>query len=991
MHLSRKFAALFASAAASCAPLSAYAADPLLKIEKGDHVCIIGNALPDRMQHDGWLETYLYARHPADELVVRNLAKAGDEIDYTKRMRSKDFGTPDQWLAGSAPIPQPKKISDPKVVRENRFELTNTKADVVFMFFGYNESFAGDAGLPKFKKDLDQLLKHTAEQRYNGKGAPRVVLFGPIAHEDLKDPNLPDGKANNDRLAKYTAAMAEVAQANGTPFVDLFAVTQKLYAAAAKPLTINGVHLSADGNQQVAEAIDAALGGGEAAKTDAGKLAAIRAAVVDKAEHWFDRYRVTDGYNVYGARAFEQYADKQTNYENTQRELEVLDVMTANRDKAVWAAAQGSAAAGQTVDDSNVPPFVVVKTNKPGTGPGGEHTYQDGESAIKDMKLAPGLKVQLFADEKRFPELIKPVQMSFDTKGRLWVATWPDYPNWVPGTPKQCRLLILEDTNGDGVADACKTFAGDLHNPTGFEFYNGGVIVAQGPDLWFMKDTDGDDKVDVRERVLLGFDTADTHHTINSFTFDPGGALYMQEGTFLMSQVETPWGPAERSANACVWRYEPRTSKLGVYAAYGFANPHGHVFDRWGTDIVTDGTGAVPYYGPAFSGHLDHPLKHTKAPTVFKQWVRPCAGTELLASSHFPQYFGNYLYANVIGFQGILNYKLTPQGGGLVGTEVTRPLAGGDAAKSVAADAQAATQAAKPAAADPKAPGAKEAAAGAKAIKPGTEREPILVSTDPNFRPSDLEVAPDGSLYFTDWQNSIIGHLQHNVRDPSRDKMHGRIYRITNANAPLLKAPAIAGAPVHALLALLKSPEDRVRYRAKIELSGRPSAEVVAAAKKWAAALDKSDKDYAHQLTEALWVHQWHNAVDVDLLKQVLASPEPMARAAGVRVLCYWRDRVPSALDLLRTAAKDDHPRVALEAVRACSFFGKDQAEAATEVALEAVEKHEADPFVKYVLDETNKQLEAVQKAPVAIGSNTLESDFDVRGVRKQPQAPAAK
>src|SRR5262249_21370701 len=156
-------------------------------------------------------------------------------------------------------------------------------------------------------------------------------------------------------------------------------------------------------------------------------------------------------------------------------------------------------------------------------------------------------------DEKQFPELIQPVQMAFDTKGRLWIATWPSYPHWKPKTEMDDRLLILEDTNGDGHADKCKTFAGGLHNPTGFEFWNGGVLVANAPDILFLKDTDGDDVADVRTRVIHGIDSADTHHTASSFTLDPGGALYFQEGTFHHTQVESPYGPPVRSANAAVF------------------------------------------------------------------------------------------------------------------------------------------------------------------------------------------------------------------------------------------------------------------------------------------------------------------------------------------------------------------------------------------------------------------------------------------------------
>ena len=175
------------------------------------------------------------------------------------------------------------------------------------------------------------------------------------------------------------------------------------------------------------------------------------------------------------------------------------------------------------------------------------------------MKLGPGIKVKLFASEKEFPELVNPVQLAVDTRGRLWVAAWKNYPHWQPKTPMDDKLIILEDTNGDGKADKRTVFAGDLDNPTGFEFWNGGVIVAQAPNLVFLKDTNGDDKYDTRQILLGGMDSADTHHTMNSFTFDPGGALYIREGIFHRSQVETPWGPAVRQADGGVFRFEPRT------------------------------------------------------------------------------------------------------------------------------------------------------------------------------------------------------------------------------------------------------------------------------------------------------------------------------------------------------------------------------------------------------------------------------------------------
>jgi putative heme-binding domain-containing protein len=880
------------------------------ELRPGDHICIIGNTLADRMQHDGWLETLLQSRLPKHELVFRNLGFSGDELAL--RLRSANFGTPDQWLAASQPIPEPGKLVTRKGLTDNRLERTNTRADVIFAFFGYNESFAGEAGLDKFKSDLDSFIKHTLAQKYNGKSAPRLVLFSPIAHEDLKDRNLPDGSANNKRLELYTKTMAETARKNGVAFVDLFHPTQTLYGkSAGKPLTINGVHLNTRGNEAVAKIIEQALFAGQAEPQREDKaIATLRQAVVDKNFYWFNRYRVLDGFNVYGGRAFEKYADKQSNYEDQQREMEVLDVMTANRDKRVWALARGE---DVKVDDSNTPPFIPVKTNKPGNGPNGQHIYLDGEQAIQKMTLAKGMKISLFASEKEFPELAKPVQMQFDARGRLWVAAWPSYPHWKPKEEMNDKILIFEDTNGDGKADKMTVFADHLHCPTGFEFYNGGVLVAQAPDLMFLKDTDGDGKADLRVRVLSGLDSADSHHTANSFALDPGGALYFQEGTFHHTQVESPYGPSQRCANGGVFRYEPRAQKFDVYVTFGFANPHGHVWDRWGADFVYDGTGANPYHGALFSGHLDFPQKHARPPQVYQQRTRPCPGVEILSSRHFPAANqGNLLVANVIGFQGILQYKMQDKG----------------------------------------------ASFGA------VEAEPIVYSSDPNFRPSDLKIGPDGAIWFIDWQNTIIGHLQHALRDPSRDRTHGRIYRVTHEGSALLKPVEIAGAPIEKLLELLREPEDRVRYRARIELGGRDSTEVIAAVQKWAAALDRNDPQYEHNMLEALWMHQYHNVVNVDLLRRMLHSKEFRARAAATRVLCYWRDRVPDSLELLKTLAADPAPRVRLEAIRAASFF---TAPEAIEVPLIAADQP-TDEYLDFQRGETMKALDPIVSKAIKAG-----------------------
>jgi HEAT repeat protein len=159
------------------------------------------------------------------------------------------------------------------------------------------------------------------------------------------------------------------------------------------------------------------------------------------------------------------------------------------------------------------------------------------------------------------------------------------------------------------------------------------------------------------------------------------------------------------------------------------------------------------------------------------------------------------------------------------------------------------------------------------------------------------------------------------LRDPNRDHQHGRIYRITYPERPLLTPKKIHGEPIAALLELLKEPENDVRLRAKIELGKHDASQVVSALRNWVRQFNAKGIEDAHHLLEALWVHQWHNVVNPELINALLNSPEHRARAQAVRVVCYQRDRIPNALDLLKKAVLDEHPRVRLEAVRAASCF----------------------------------------------------------------------
>ena len=875
-----------------------------LQLQSGDHIAIIGNTLADRFQHSGWLETFIQAKFPNQNLSFRNLAVAGDEVAV--RHRPENFGSQDEWL-------------------------TRVKADVIFAFFGFNESFKGAAGLPNFRADLVKFLHDAMSKNYSGKGNARVVLFSPIAVEKIQDPNFDDGTALNANVKAYAEAMREVAAENGVLFVDLFSPSVTIYEKARSQgisLTINGIHLTDRGDKAIAEVIfkslfnqDVVSVASQLLKPEHRDSAAgaevfmekLRNAVLEKDKEWESRYRTIDGNNVYGGRSALAYQPEKggfitdrtpsepyvSNYKVMQEEMAQRDVLTANRDRLVWSVANGKEA---VIQDTNLPAVTKIKSNHPGPNADESFPFLGGEEAIGKMKVHAGMKVNLFASEEQFPELAKPVQMAWDTKGRLWVAVWPNYPERTPDSKIGDSLIILEDTNGDGKADKCTHFIDDLNGPTGFQFYKDGVLLMEAPDLWYVRDTNHDGKADSIERVLMGLSSSDSHHTANAMCLDPGGAVYLSDGVFHRTQVETLNGPL-RNNDAAIYRYEPRTGRFETYAAYGFANPHGRVFDYWGNDLITDGTGNNTYFGAAMSGHLDYPAKHDGLNEFWNRPSRPCAATTLLTSRHFPAEFqGNFLNCNVIGFQGIYRVKVSEEGSGLKGETLPD----------------------------------------------------IVSSSDPNFRPVAVSIGPDGAIYFCDWQNPIIGHMQHHLRDPNRDHDHGRVYRVTYEGRPLMKPPRIDGQSIPALLELLKSPENQVRDLVKVELGKHPASEVLPALNKWMSGLNKKDADYEHNMMECLWVQQSFNGVGSTLLKRMLQSPEPRARAAAGRVLCYTRDHFPDALDQFKKLADDENPRVRLEAVRAASFWRNPEA---IEIAFIAL-KHPTDYYLDYVLHETVRQLE---------------------------------
>lgn len=834
-----------------------------LAINQGTHIVLLGNNLGSRMMNYGHFETEMQLRYADSQLTIRNMSDGGGTPGFrphsgrntpwafpgAEKFQSElasdsgsegDFATPDQWLA-------------------------RLQADIIIAFFGYNESFEGPEGLDRYKAELTAFVKHTRGQKYNGRSRPKLVLVSPIAFEDLSNQfDLPDGQRENENLALYTEAMREVATRTRVLFVDAFTPTQKWISDSDTPLTIDGSQLTDAAYARFAPLLADQIFGPVTVKVETHREL-VHEAVLEKNWLWHSDIKIPNGVHVYGRR-FDPFGP-----DNYPAELVKIREMIALRDSAIWLALKGEKFDLASAD-RQTPPLPSVETNFEGD----VSSYRYGQEALDHLTVAPGYKIELFASEQDFAELANPSQLSFDNQGRLWVATMPSYPHYKPGDEKpNDKLIILEDTDNDGKADNVTTFADGLHLPVGFEFAPEGVYVSQGTNLVLLRDIDGDDRADSKEIILSGFDDHDTHHNISAFSADPSGAIYMGEGVFLHTNVETSYGTV-RATNGGFYRFNPQRRQLERTAQLAIPNPWGIAFDDWGQNFFSETSspdvrwmmpGTVkPRYGESTHKSFDL-IEEEHA-------VRPTSGLEFVSSSHFPdEVQGDLLINNTIGFLGTKQHAMEDEGTGYT----------------------------------------------------SHHRLDLVQADDPNFRPVDMEFAPDGSLYLVDWHNVLIGHMQHNARDPLRDHVHGRIYRITYPSRPLVKPAEVAGASIDVLLDNLKLPEYRTRYRTRRELRGRQKTEVMTRLRQWVANLNADDPRKEHHQLEALWVSWSLNKVDEALLRKLLEAEDFRARAAAVRVLRYTGHQITDQANLLLRAASDDHGRVRLEALVAASWLDPEQ------------------------------------------------------------------
>ena len=305
-----------------------------------------------------------------------------------------------------------------------------------------------------------------------------------------------------------------------------------------------------------------------------------------------------------------------------------------------------------------------------------------------------------------------------------------------------------------------------------------------------------------------------------------------------MHNHETPWNQNLNLGGSGMYRFDPRTFAITPHAE-NRPNPHGTSFDYWGYCYANDGTGGKSYQvRPEGKGYKMHML-------LTKEF-RPVAANAILSSEHFPEELQqDFLICNTIGFLGVKQYSLDREGDG------------------------------------------HRRKFGEVWGTPGLE---LLNSKDKNFRPTDAVIGADGALYVADWHNAIIGHMQHNIRDPNRDHQHGRIFRLTVKGRPLQKPVKIHGQPIVALLENLKHPVNGIRHRTRVELSGRDSDAVIAATREWMKDFNPHDETEAHHLLEALWLHQQHNVRNEELLNTLLNSDVMHAAMAAKTVHHAWHN-----------------------------------------------------------------------------------------------------
>lgn len=354
--------------------------------------------------------------------------------------------------------------------------------------------------------------------------------------------------------------------------------------------------------------------------------------------------------------------------------------------------------------------------------------YQTPEQEMADFVLPPGFEVTLFASE---PLIGKPINMEFDEKGRLWVSQSFEYPFAAEAGKGKDRISVLEDTDGDGKADKITHIAEDLNIPIGLQPVKNGVIAYSIPNLYRFWDDNGDGIADRREVLLGPFEHKDTHGMVNNLFRGFDGWIHASHGFSNISKVAGKDGDTIKMVSGNTFRFLPDGSRAEK-TTDGRINPFGSDYDELGYHYSAD-CHTMPVYQLIWGGNYTQWGKKTPhmgfAPEMMDYGLNSTAlsGLVYYTDDQFPEKYRHSFYSGDVVTCRISRNTMEFQGS------------------------------------TPKA----------------TRQEDFLVSKDPWFRPVDIKIGPDGAMYIADFYNRIIGHYEVPLDHPGRDRVSGRIWKIT--------------------------------------------------------------------------------------------------------------------------------------------------------------------------------------------------------------------
>lgn len=481
------------------------------------------------------------------------------------------------------------------------------------------------------------------------------------------------------------------------------------------------------------------------------------------------------------------------------------------------------------------------------------------EDERKGFKLPEGFQIDLFASE---PDIGKPINLTFDAQGRMWVTQSFEYPfPAVPGKGKD-RVTILEDTDGDGKADKFIHFDDTLNIPIGVIPTVGGAMIYSIPSVYKFVDANGDGKPESSEKVMGPFETKDTHGMVNNFTWGFDGWIHACHGYSNRSTVAAKDGDSVHLISGNTIRFRPDGSRVEHETA-GRINPFGLTYDErgyiYGTDCHTSPLYQLIRGGDYSQWGKDEGMGFAPDMKSFDNEATALAGITYYADVLFPEKYRSNFYI-----------------GDAVSSRVYRNSSTWTGSSPV-----------------------------------GKKEEDFVLSADPWFRPVDVKMGPDGAIYVADFYNSIIGHYEVPLDHPKRDRIRGRIWRIsykgeTNKKEDLLKAASAE------LFAALNSPNLAVRIMATNQLADRIGTPAIEPAKAIFAKKDATTTEYVH----SLWILQREHALTDAMIEAALKNNDPVIRVHALRTIAEQKDTSAALYPLIVRALDDQDPHVRRAAVQ---------------------------------------------------------------------------